>query len=257
LGHALDPVLTRAERFLSAAPPLDRLFFEVLTRQQPAQALFAALALQQGADGALAPWRSDTPATELRATLNGLTFCDAIGLTDHPMSEAAVGYVATRQDSDGGFSDGAADVDARIALTGEASGLLARTPFASQRLLRAAESFLAQHWSVDLVQGPRYAPILAYTHLMAGFGSDLSDEVLQWCGRELERGFRTHVFAPVDVARVFLRARARALPGAQVEADEVVLDLLAAQDEDGGWPDAGGGRVEATLVAIEGLLRLS
>jgi hypothetical protein len=178
-------------------------------------------------------------------------------MMDHPVSEAAVGYVASRQQEDGGFLDDDAGVDARIVLTGEAAGLLARTPFASQRLLLGAESFLGRHWSVDRVQGPCYAPILAYTHLMSGFGSELSDEVLQWCGRELERGFRTHVFAPVDVARVFLRARARALPGAQVEPDEVVLDLLAAQDEDGGWPDAGEGRVAATLVAVEALLRLA
>jgi hypothetical protein len=87
--------------------------------------------------------------------------------------------------------------------------------------------------------------------------SELADEVLQWCGRELERGFRTHAFAPVAVARVFLRARARALPGASIDASEVVATLLAAQEPDGAWPaEPGTPRGVATLEAVEALLRL-
>jgi hypothetical protein len=59
------------------------------------------------------------------------------------------------------------------------------------------------------------------------------------------------------VARVFLRARARALPGASIEVSEVVATLLAEQAADGGWsaePEMP--RTLATLEAVEALLRL-
>jgi hypothetical protein len=124
-------------------------------------------------------------------------------------------------------------------------------------VLARAEAFLARHWSVERVQGPCYEPILAYVHALAHVPSERADEVLQWCGRELERGFRTHAFAPLAVARVFLRARARALPGAGIEASEVVASLLGAQASDGGWPEEPGvSRLAATLEAMEALLRL-
>jgi len=144
-----------------------------------------------------------------------------------------------------------------VALSGEVTGLLAKTPHARESALRQAEAFLARHWAVERVQGPCYAPILAYVHALAHLHSELADEALQWCGRELERGFRTHAFTPVAVARVFLRARARALPGLQIDPDELVATLLGAQAPDGGWsaePEAE--RLDATLEAVEALLRL-
>jgi hypothetical protein len=99
--------------------------------------------------------------------------------------------------------------------------------------------------------------VLAGWLLHANVPDERADEVFQRCGRELERGFRTHGFTPVAVARVFLRARARALPGASIDAGEVVATLLAAQAPDGGWsaePEVP--RVLATLEAVEALLRL-
>ena len=59
------------------------------------------------------------------------------------------------------------------------------------------------------------------------------------------------------MASVFLRARARALPGASIDSSEVVATLLAAQADDGGWPaEPGTPRNVATLEAVEALLRL-
>jgi len=259
VSDALSNAVTRADGFVQrSAPPLERVFFDTLLRRQDARALLAALAEAQAPDGALRPWdEAPAPDPALAATLRGLTRLDALGLLDHPVGERATAWLLARQAPDGGWDEPGADEERRIALTGEVAGLLAKTPFARASALAGAEAFLARLWSVERVQGPRYAPILAYVHALANVPSELADEVLQWCGRELERGFRTHAFDAVAVARVFLRARARALPGASLEAGEVVATLLAAQAADGGWPaEAGGSRTGATLEAVEALLRL-
>jgi hypothetical protein len=251
--------VTRAEGFvLRCAAPLERVFWETLLRRQDARALLAALAAQQQPDGSLRPWDEGVaPDPALAATLRGLTLLDALGLLDHPVAERAAGWLLLRQQLDGGWDEPGASEERRIALSGEVAGLLAKTPFARASALARAEGFLSRLWSVERVQGPRYAPILAYVHALAHLPSELADEVLQWCGRELERGFRTQSFGPVAVARVFLRARARALPGASIDASEVVATLLAAQALDGGWSaEAETPRALATLEAAEALLRL-
>ena len=259
MSAAISDAVTRAEGFvLKSATPLERSYWNTLLRRQDARPLLAALAEQQAPDGSLRPWReTDAPAGALAATLRGLTLLDALGVLDHPVAERAAAWLLARQQADGGWSEPGAGEERRIALTGEVAGLLAKTPFARASALARAEVFLAGHWSVERVQGPRYAPILAYVHALTHVPSELADEVLQWCGRELERGFRTHAFAPLAVARVFLRARARALPGAGIDASEVVASLLAAQQADGGWPaEPGAPRELATLEAVEALLRL-
>jgi hypothetical protein len=85
--------------------------------------------------------------------------------------------------------------------------------------------------------------------------------VLQWTGRELERGFRARRFDAVQTARVLLYADAPALPGGRVAAAEVVPRILAEQAGDGGWlrpedpaPEA---RVRHTLDALAALVRFA
>jgi hypothetical protein len=259
MSDAISQAVTRAEPFvLRHAAPLDRCYWDTLLRRQDARALLAALAEAQAPDGSLRPWDA-APAAEpaLAATLAGLTRLDALGLLDHPLAERAAVWLLARQQADGGFDEAGAGEGRRIALTGEIAGLLAKTPFVRASALARAEAFLAERWSVERVQGPSYAPILGYVHALVHVPSELADEALQWCGRELERGFRTHAFAPVAVARVFLRARARALPGATIDPPELVATLLAAQQADGGWPgEPGVPRLVATLEAVEALLRL-
>jgi hypothetical protein len=260
VSDAISRSVTRAEGFLlRRASPLDRVFWDTLLRRQDARALFEALAAEQAPDGSLRPDERDaaSPDPALAATLRGLTRLDALGLLDHPVAERAAAWLLARQAEDGGWSEAGASEERRLALTGEVTGLLAKTPWARVSALKRAEAFLGSLWSVERVQGPRYAPILAYVHALAHVSSDLADEVLQWCGRELERGYRTQQLAAVAVARVFLRARARALPGASIEAGELVATLLAAQQDDGGWSaEPGASRTDATLEAVEALLRL-
>jgi hypothetical protein len=259
MSDAISQAVERADAFLARnAAPLERLYLDTLLRRVDARALFAALAAQQDPDGALRPWDAcAAPDPRLAATLRGLAWLDALGLLDHALPERAVGWLLARQLDDGGWSEPGADLERRIALSGEVAGLLAKTPSARESALRRAEAFLGRHYSVERIQSGAYAPLLAYVHALAQLPSELSDQALQWCGRELERGWRTRAFAPVAVARVFLRARARALPGARLEPAELVEALLAAQAPDGGWPEEPeGGRVCATLEAVEALLRL-
>ncbi len=257
-GERLDAPLTRAARFVAqSAGELERSYCETLLRELPAQALLAALAKQQGEDGAFAPWRPLDASSEA-ATRRALCWLGALGLTDHAVPEAAVAYLATLQASDGGWGSPALPAELRVAVTGETTGLLARTPFARESALRRAEAFLARCYSPDLLQSGEYGPLLAYAHALASIDSELGDEALVWCGRELEKGWRSAHFTTLQLARVLLRARTKSLPGAQIEPSEVVSSLLAAQERDGGWPaEQGADRVDATLEAVEALLRLA
>ncbi len=190
------------------------------------------------------------------ARLHALLF---VGLGAHPQSEALVAELERTQRDDGSFAgrqegpDAEDELAERISYTGEVAGVLARTPYARRSTLDRAAAFMGAHWSVERVQGPTYEPILAYFELLASHPTDLADEALQWCGRELERGFRTGVFDAARVARVFVRCAARALPGTPLGVDELAPSLVAAQAEDGGFgpTDApAGDRVAATIDAL-------
>jgi hypothetical protein len=257
-GELLDVPLTRAARFIAQnGADIERVYCETLLRESPAPELLRALAARQRADGAFEPWRPSDANAEA-ATRRALSWLGALALTDNPVAERAVMHLARGQQADGGWGHVALPAALRIAATGESAGLLARTPFARESLLRRAEQFLVRCYSPDLLQRGEYAPLLAYAHALASIDSELADEALVWCGRELEKGWRGARFTTLQLARVMLRARAKALPGAQLEAREVVLALLAAQERDGGWPaEPGADRTLATLEAVEALLRLS
>lgn len=250
----------RAHGFVSAqGSPFDLQFLETMLQEQPAAELLASLERLQDERGAIAPTDASGAPADLASTARALGRLEALGLGDHPVPERACRYLCELQDDEGAWAlADAADEAERIRWTGTIGGLLANTPFARPSVLRAAEAFLAERWSVDRVQGPSYEPILAYTRLLTQVPSELADEALQWCGRELERGFRTHVFSPLATARVYLRARVRALPGASIEASELLTGLMTEQRDDGSWAAEGDdSALEATLEAVEALLRLS
>ena len=235
----------------------DRALLEVLDGQRSGLAFLEALAAVQEPYGALPRWRDGASEDPVRCCAHALQRLDGLGLLDHPVVEAAVGFLARTQDEDGGFGSGADD-DARVEHSGRVTGLLAKTPFARRSALERAELYLTRHWSVDRVQGPHYETILAYAPVMTLVPSDEADGILQWCGRELERGFRAHQFPAVAVARVHLHARARALPGASIDPDELIIALQTEQTSEGHWPDLPGhDPVDSALDGLEALLRLS
>lgn len=195
---------------------------------------------------------------------------DAIGVRRGAEVEQAVEILAATQRGDGSWSlggepddgDGGDDGDdgARVVATAQIAGQLAKTPCARPKVLRAAGAFLAAHWSPDRVQGGDPQAIAGLAQWYANTNDELSDAALQWCGRELERGFRTGAIDALDTARVFALCDAQALPGARLAADEVVLSLAAAQSSDGSFgpaPAPAPVRVEATLDALAALQRLA
>jgi hypothetical protein len=84
--------------------------------------------------------------------------------------------------------------------------------------------------------------------------SELSDAALQWCGRELERGFRSRACDALRAARVFVLCHASALPGASLTGRELCQALAGEQTADGGFALSAralaGAPVEAALEAL-------
>ena len=160
---------------------------------------------------------------------------------------------------DGGWEHGA-PLEVRLFTTGMIGGHLAKTRWARSEVINGAADFLARHWTPDRVQGGSWRAIAAHAHLFANTDHELADAVLQWCGRELGRGFATGLFDAAHTARVLVHCDTHALPGSALRAPDLVAALLAEQRADGGWPAwVGEGerdRVEATLDALVALIRL-
>jgi hypothetical protein len=109
----------------------------------------------------------------------------------------------------------------------------------------------------ERVQGLAWGPLAAYAATFANVAHESSDAILQWCGRELERGFRSGAFGAARTARVLLDCDAPSLPGARLSFAEIVEGLLREQASDGGWPAAAGASpVATTLDALAALSRI-
>jgi hypothetical protein len=198
---------------------------------------------------------------DARSAAAALAVLDAIGVRRGAEVERAAMLLSAAQRDDGSWARAESDGDdARVVATAQVAGLLAKTPYARPALLRAASSFLAARWGSERVQSGDPVAIAGWAQWFANTDDELSDAGLQWCGRELERGFRSGAIDALAAARVFALCDAQALPGARLGADEVLPSLAAAQAPDGGF---GAGwdpipqRVEATLDALAALARLA
>jgi len=150
--------------------------------------------------------------------------------------ERACTCLAASQQSDGSWSDRAsAAEDERIFATGMIAGYLAKTPFVRQSTLASAADFLAARWNPDRVKGSAWEATAAYFHCFALVRHEQADAILQWCGRELERGFLTGVYDGVRTARVFALCKAHALPGSRLAVAELIARILDEQMDDGGY----------------------
>jgi hypothetical protein len=194
--------------------------------------------------------------------LRTLGILDGLCCTNAALVEHACESLTASQQSDGSWSDrDSAAEDERVFATGMIAGYLAKTPFVRQSTLASAADYLAARWSPDRIKGSAWRANAAYFHCFALVRHEQADAILQWCGRELERGFRTGVYDAVRTARVFVLCKAHALPGSQLAAAELVARILNEQMDDGGYAPPGDSsqrsRVSHTLDALAALERLA
>jgi hypothetical protein len=191
-----------------------------------------------------------------------LGILDDLRCTNAAPVERACDSLAASQQSDGSWSDrSSAAEDERIFATGMIAGYLAKTPFVRQSTLALAADYLAVRWNPDRVKGSAWGANAAYLHCFALVRHEQADAILQWCGRELERGFRTGLYDAVRTARVFALCKAHALPGSRLAAAELIARILDEQMDDGGYASQGDfsrrARVSHTLDALAALEHLA
>jgi len=172
--------------------------------------------------------------------LEALGALDDLGLLGTPAAEPACAYLARVQADDGSWrrEDGD-DEDSRIVATAMIAGHLGKTRCARPGCLAGAAAFLASRWSPDRVQGFVWRSVAAWAHFFANVPHHLADEGLQWCGRELERGYRAGRFDAVSCGRALVWCDGAALPGARLDAAELRAAILERFDRE---PDAGAAR---------------
>lgn len=176
-----------------------------------------------------------------------------------PVVESLCRALEAQQADDGSWQGADAALDARLVTTGLLTGHLARTPFARPESLERAADFLAEHFAPERVKEGAWWTLAAYAQSFANFPHDASDAILQWCGRELERDYRTGLVDAVRAARVFRWCDTASLPGGSLAQAELVEPILALQQADGGWLDLAdpgpAARVQLTLDAVAALTR--
>jgi hypothetical protein len=255
-------VLERARDFLARqGSRLDFLRLEALCGLREPGDVCAALESLQHRDGCFAPLPRRVPPGPVRATLEALWALAELRVRRAASLEGAAGFLAAVQGDDGSWCDAEGVSEARrVAVTGFVGGVLAGSVYARPEVLEAAGAFLDAHWSPQLVEGGAWENLAALCAFFSNVAHERADEVLQRCGRELERGFRTGVFSGVRTARVLTLCDAVAMPGAGLDPGELVASILAEQDDDGGWPPSPGddpaARAGATLDAALALARL-
>jgi hypothetical protein len=252
-----DPARERGAAFVDAhGDALARASAAALARSGPLADAVAQVASLQKADGGFAAHSGDTDP-ELAGMRRALGALDDLRALRGPVVERACAWLDAHQADDGHWSEG--PEEARIFTTGTLAGHLCKSPCARQAILDAAADYLAARWSAERVQRSGWRAIAAYTHLFASLDHDLSDEVLQRCGRELEHGYREGDIDAVRAARVLTWCGAPSLPGARIDAPELVDAVRAEQAPDGGWLEPGApddARVAHTLDALAALHHL-
>jgi hypothetical protein len=200
-----------------------------------------------------------TQSPELTRQLETLAILADLRCLDAAPAEHAVAYVGGVQHPDGSWGEGAEA--GRLVLTGLLGGFLARTFCVRPRTLEAAAAFLAARWRPERVRSGDYPLLVAFAAFFSNACHELSDAALQWCGRELERGFRTRGLDALRTARVLTLCDAEALPGARVDGRELLAALLSEQRADGSWRSTRAAsvavRVSNTLEGVLALVRFA
>lgn len=275
--------LERAYGFLrSHAAPRTLLRAEVLCEGEPVSKLTEALSAAQQADGSLWPGDfvpggalgfPDLPYAELSesdrkliGTLEAMLIAGDAKALHAPWVERGARFFEANQRGDGSFfegletgenADSVAGRDARVFWTAMIAGILGRTPFVRHDLLDAAGDFLAARFEPEAVENDGYSALLGYSHFFTNVAHDLSDEALQWCGRALEKGFRSRQIEGVATVRVLLTCDAQAMPGATFDVAELLERVLEEQGGDGGFAELSvEGPAARTTQTFDGMLAL-
>jgi hypothetical protein len=214
--------------------------------------------VSQRGDGSFA---AAAPAADWRALLAIVAALDDLHALHLPLVSRACTYAEASQADDGGLGFAGASEEERIFLTGMLGGYFGKSRSVRSGTLIAAGDYLAERFAPERVQNFAWRAIAAYAHFFANVPHEAADAVLQWTGRELERGFRTRHFDGVRTARVLLYADAPSLPGARLDAAELVAAIRSEQAEDGGWllleDPSPAARVRHTLDALTALARFA
>ena len=275
--------LERAYRFLETQPDTWALLrAQVLCEARPAGDLARKLAERQAEDGHLpgttliSGGALGFPTVDVEAlserdrafvgTLESMLIAGDAKTLHADWVEQAVRFVESCQAVDGAYRvpsaagdpAGAAD---EVFWTGTTAGILGRTPVSKPAALEAAGAFLATRFTPDAVEHDGYASLLAYAHFYTNVPDEEADESLQWCGRALEKGFRSRTLDTVSTLRVLLTCDAQALPGATFDAVELLERLMEEQAGDGGFAELSLGgpetRTSQTFDAMLGIVRLA
>jgi hypothetical protein len=282
LRHRAAETLERAYRFLeSQSDPWAALRAQVLCGARPSSDLTDRIVGTQAVDGSL-PLGTlvsggglgfpptdlaalDSKAAAIVGTLEGLLVAADAKVLHADWVESAARFLELRQSDDGAFrvpasGQGRAAEQADVFWTGMVAGILGRTPVSRPSLLEAAGEFLAERFEPDAVEDDGYSALLAYAHFFTNVAHDLADEALQWCGRALEKGFRSRQLDAVATLRVLLTCDAQALPGATFDVTELLERLLEEQAGDGGFAELSAGgpetRTTQTFDAMLAIVRL-
>jgi hypothetical protein len=272
-------VLEAAYRFLeSSGDEWAWLRAQVLCGAQPATRLTERLAAGQADDGHVAigtlvsGGAPGFPAIDASAltpderaivgTLEAILVAADARLLLADWVEPAVRALEARQSEDGTWrvacptsAEGAELVE--LFWTGMVAGALGRTPLSRPDGLEAAGERLTARFEPDLVEHEGFGTLLAYAHFFTNVGHDQGDEILQWCGRALEKGFRSRRLDAVSTLRLLLTCDAQAMPGASFDVVELLEGLLAEQAGDGGFAElATGGRAVRTTPTFDAMLAI-
>lgn len=274
--------LERAYRFLETQPDQWALLrAQVLCEARPGEDLGRKLGETQAEDGSLPPSTlmsggglgfppTDLSSLDFRSlalvgTLEALLTVADARMLHAAWVERAVRFVESCQEPDGAYrvpaiGDAEAVAQAEVFWTGMIAGILGRTPFSKTSHLEAAGVFLATRFTPDSVEHDGYAAMLAYAHFYTNVPDEEADEALQWCGRALEKGFRSRAVDAVATLRVLLTCDAQAMPGATFDVVELLEQLLEEQAGDGGFAelcaDGPASRTTQTFDAMMAIVRL-
>ncbi len=206
---------------------------------------------QHAAEWVVTSQRPDGSFGDLPETRRVLSLLDDVGGRGGHVQEQAARWLGEVQAADGHWGEG----DAAAFETGVLVGLLARSPAAPAAVLDAAADWLAERFTPDTVGGFQWLPLAGYAAAFSNHLHDAADGILQWCGRELDKGFRTRHFDAVLTARVLLWCDAPSLPGSQLSGAELAEALLEQQEPDGGWPAPRERRLARAWDGLVALLR--